>query len=46
MLTAKSSATCGNTGSSARTDKLAAKHATVMIFNAGGRRWSGVRETV
>src|SRR4051812_46320172 len=38
MLMPKSSATCGNTGSSARADRLAANVASVMILSAGGRR--------
>src|SRR5882757_2687652 len=38
MLTPKSSATCGNTGSSARADRLAANVASVMMLSAGGRR--------
>ena len=38
MLTPKSSATCGNTGSSARADRLAAKVASAMMLSAGGRR--------
>ncbi len=42
MLTLKSSATCGNTGSSARADRLAANVAGVMILRAGGRRLEAV----
>src|SRR5436305_15045055 len=42
MLTPKSSATCGSTGSSARADRLAANVASVMMFNAGGRRLDAV----
>src|SRR5437588_8638941 len=38
MLMSKSSATCGNTGSSARADRLAANVASVMILSAGGSR--------
>jgi len=38
MLTEKSSATCGNTGSSARADRLAEKVASAMILSAGGMR--------
>src|SRR5260370_15109388 len=45
MVTPKSSATCGNTGSSARADRLAAKVASVMIFSAGGRRLDAVTTT-
>ena len=41
MLTPKSSATCGSTGSSARADRLAAKVASAMILSAGGRRLDG-----
>src|SRR5260370_24358635 len=42
MVMPKSSATCGNTGSSARADRLAAKVASVMMFSAGGRRLDAV----
>src|SRR6266852_2411393 len=42
MVTPKSSAICGNTGSSARADRLAAKVASVMMFSAGGRRLDAV----
>ena len=42
MLTPKSSATCGSTGSSARADRLAANVARVMILRAGGRRLDAV----
>ena len=42
MLTLKSSATCGNTGSSARADRLAANVASAMILRAGGRRLDAV----
>src|SRR5882757_1401929 len=45
MVTPKSSATCGNTGSSASADRLAAKVASVMIFSAGGRRLDAVTTT-
>src|SRR6476620_6735870 len=38
IVTPKSSATCGNTGSSARADRLAANVASVMMLSAGGRR--------
>src|SRR6478752_8985267 len=38
IVTPKSSATCGSTGSSARADRLAANVASVMILSAGGRR--------
>ena len=40
MLTPKSSATCGSTGSSARADRLAEKVASAMTLRAGGMRWS------
>ena len=36
MLTEKSAATCGNTGSSARADRAAEKVASAMILSAGG----------
>src|SRR6266404_6834682 len=40
MLTPNSSATCGNTGSSARAERLAAKVASAMMFRTGGMRAS------
>ncbi len=40
MLTLKSLATCGSTGSSARADRLAANVASAMIFRTGGIRGS------
>ena len=45
MLTPKSSATCGSTGSSARADRLAANVARAMILRAGGRRLDAVTAT-
>src|SRR5258708_14984935 len=36
MLTPKSSATCGKTGSRARAERLAAKVASAMMFRIGG----------
>ena len=42
MLTEKSSATCGNTGSSARADRAAEKVASAMILSAGGMRLDAV----
>src|SRR6187401_1858152 len=42
MLTEKSSATCGNTGSSARADRAAEKVASAMILSAGGTRLDAV----
>src|SRR6202048_510325 len=42
MVTPKSSATCGSTGSSARADRLAAKVASAMILRAGGMRLDAV----
>jgi len=46
MLTLKSEATCGSTGSSARPDRLAAKVASATILRAGGRRCSSGRNRV
>ena len=40
MLTPKSLATCGSTGSSARVDRLAAKVASAMMLRTGGMRGS------
>src|SRR6185312_2701978 len=42
MLTEKSSATCGSTGSSARADRAAEKVASAMILSAGGMRLDAV----
>src|SRR5215203_3013781 len=45
MLTEKSSATCGNTGSSARADRAAEKVASAMTLSAGGMPLDAVTAT-
>src|SRR5438552_1154163 len=46
MLTPNSSATCGSTGSSARTERLAANVVSAMMLSTGGKRWSCGRSAV